>query len=345
MTDLTESFDFTAATNAAIEAAETPAEVETPEAAEVEQPEAEAPENVVEENAHEADDRPRNPDGTFAAKTPEPDLTEELETLRKRLADKDEFISRQGNELGDLRKELETRFDTLEQRTSQRVSADLIDTDPATATRIAWDQNDQVALGAAFSAWKDEDPAAAGAWAAYTAAEQKMAEQAARYDAKIAELEGRVQTIQQATTDQQDAVKARAIAEKYGADAIMDFVQNGAFEQLAEEFPWAQTALATDAAGTIESLFLVHRGRTADTLTKTQEQVARETAEQAEQATSDAYVASASTATATTAEQKTEAELIAEGMTARIQAKNSLWREGWEGRDDWDTLFQRTRRP
>jgi hypothetical protein len=107
-------------------------------------------------------------------------------------------------------------------------------------------------------------------------------------------------------------------------------VQSPAFTDLAAEFPWAQQGLAEDPAGTVESLFLVHRGRTADTLNRTVQDVARESAESAAQATSDAFVASASTATATTAEPKTEAERIAEEMTARIQHRNSVWAGGWE---------------
>lgn len=321
MTDLADGFDFTAATNAAIDAAEAPEVVE-----------AETPPEV-------ADDRARNEKGQFVAADQEPeaaeaeaapDLNVELETLRKRLADKDEFISRQGNELGDLRKAVEERFETLSQQVGQPAfNQDLIDADPASATRLAFEQGNQQALAVAYNAWKDEDPASAGAWAAYTAAQAEMRQREEAYEQKLAALEARITPVQEASQAQHTEQRVREISSKYGADEISAFIQSSALTDLASEFPWAQAAMTEDPVGTIESLFLVHRGRTADTHSRTAQEVARETAEQAEQATQDAYVASASTATATTAEPKTEADLIREGMIARITHKESVWRDGW----------------
>lgn len=325
MTDLSPDFDFTAAANAAIEAANPPTEP-------VEEPAAE----VAVEETPETVDRPRNPDGTFAPKDEPaaPDLSAELESLRKRLADKDAFIDRQGNELGELRKQFEERFDTLSAQVNQpaptRITPDLIDADPAGATRLAWEQGDQHTLSVAFQAWKDEDPASAGAWAAYTAAQTEMQQLREQQAAELAALRQELQPISQANTEQQAAQAAQALIGKYGADQLAAFVQSPAFNELVTEFPWAQQSLGTDPAHTIESLFLVHRGRTADTLNRTQEQVARETAEQSARAVEDAYVASAATATATTAEQKTEADVIAERFTERAKSRQDAWNSGWE---------------
>jgi hypothetical protein len=324
LTDLADGFDFTAAANEAIAAAE-------PAAAEPVVEEAAVAE--VAEETPPVDDRPRDEQGRFVAAEPAAeDAAEQLAALQKRLADKDEFINRQGNEIGELRKAFEEGFSSLGEKINspaRRISEDLIDRDPAGATRLAFEQGDQQSLAVAFQAWKDEDPASAGAWAAYTASQQEILAQRQAYEQRLAELEARIDPVAQANTDQRTARQVREITSKYGADEISAFVQSDAFTDLANEFPWARQALMEDPAPTIESLFLVHRGRTADTLTRTVQEVARETAEQAAQATSDAYVASASTASATTAEPKTEADLIREGMIARITHKESVWRDGW----------------
>lgn len=326
--DLAPSFDFTAAANEAIEAttADTP------------------PEEVVEEAPVEAVERARNADGTFAAtatesepaaeETPPENWQAKAEALAKRLADKDEFINRQGNELGDLRKQFEERFDNLEQRQAnpaQRVTPDLIDNDPATATRLAWSQNDQVALGAAYEAWKIEDPASAGAWAAYTAAQTEMQAMAETHAQEMAALRGEFAPLTAASVEQHRAAEVRALTAEVPVDELTTFLESPAFAGLAQEFG-LEEALADPArsVSAIKNLFYVHRGRNADTLNRTVQEVARTTAQEAEQATQDAYVASATTATATTAEQKTAGELIADRLTARFADRSSD--NGWSDR-------------
>jgi predicted nucleic acid-binding Zn-ribbon protein len=329
--DIAPSFSFTEAANAAIDAVEPEPEA-APEAPEVE--EAVETEAVEEEPA--AEEQPRDDAGRFAPK--DDPLARELEQLRKRLADKDEFISRQGNEIGELRQAFEQRFDTLEQNAAkphQAITGDLIDRDPATATRLAWEQQDQAALGAAFEAWKMEDPASAGAWAAYTAAEQNLAPQIAQvkeaYEARISELEQRLAPVAQANVEQQRAQEVRALTAEIPQAELEAFLTSDQLAQLATEFA-LEDALADPArqVSAIKNLFYVHRGRNADTLNRTVQEVARASAEQAEQATADAYVASATTATATTAVNKTEGELVADRMISRFAARSTD--NGWDGR-------------
>lgn len=290
---------------------------------------------MVEAEAPQTEERPRNPDGTFAAKTePEQeqaeapaDIHSEIETLRKRLADKDAFIDRQGNEIGELRKAFEERMEFLTQQVNRPAVPgsweDLIAENPAAATKRAYELGDYETVRRAAAAWEELAPGAPELWAETVRMRREMEERFGQYEQQI-------QPLTQATLDQQTAQKVQAVAGKYGADTLTSFVESDAFNSLVQEFPWAQQQLAADPAGTIESLFLVHRGRHADTLNRTVEEVARDTAEQAAQATQDAYVASAATATATTAVEKTEAEQIAERFTQRAVSRSDAWRSGWE---------------
>lgn len=327
MTDLSPDFDFTAAANAAIEAAEpvedsidTEPGPETTEAAE----ETEVVEPVAEQ--------PRDEAGRFTAKPDE--LAAELETLQKRLADKDEFISRQGNEIGELRKAFEERFDTLEQRSTQtRYSADAItDAESAAAiTQAAWSNGDQTTAAQAYREWKEYDPASAGAWAGYIAAKQEAEALYVQQAQEIEALKQQFAPISQATVEQQRNLEVRNLTAEIPADQLSAFLDSEQFMQLAEEHGMEQDlADPQKQVKAIKTLFYVHRGRTADTLKQTVQEVARTTAEAAQQATSDAYVASASTATATTAVSKTAEEEIADSLAARFTRRSSVWNDAWE---------------
>lgn len=326
MTDLSPDFDFTAAANEAIAAAEP-----------VEEPASDEPAETVEETAapepeEAAEEQPRSPDGKFASKTA--DIGAEVEALRKRLADKDEFISRQGNELGDLRKTLEERFDTLEQRAAQpRYSADaIVDAETAAAiTQSAWASGDQATAAHAYREWKEYDPASAGAWAGYIAAKQEAEALYAQQAQEIDALRQQFVPISQATVEQQRAAEVKSLTAEIPPDQLYAFLESEQFLQLAGEHGMeADLADPSKTVNAIKTLFYVHRGRTADTLNQTVQDVARATAEQAEQATTDAYVASASTATATTSVTRTEEEQIADSLAARFTRRSSVWNDAWE---------------
>lgn len=323
MTDLSPDFDFTAAANEAIAAAEPVEEPAVEEAAEEATP-------VGEDAA--AEEQPRAADGKFASKTTA--VEDEVEALRKRLADKDEFISRQGNELGDLRKTLEERFDTLEQRTTQtRYSADsIVDAETAAAvTQAAWASGDQVTAAHAYREWKEYDPASAGAWAGYVAAKQEAETLYAQQAQEIEALKQQFAPISQATVEQQRTIEVRNLAAEIPTDQLSAFLESEQFLQLAGEHGMeADLADPSKTVNAIKTLFYVHRGRTADTLNQTVQDVARATAEQAEQATADAYVASAATATATTTVEKTEEQQIADSLAARFTRRSSVWNDAWE---------------
>ena len=333
MTDLSPDFDFKAAANDAISAAEPDAPLVT-----VDEPAAE-PEQARDEAGRFAATEPETPEPE-ATETPEAteapaDVAVELETLRKRLADKDAFIDRQGNEIGELRTVLEERFNALQEQANRPapVGLDQIQdaASAAAATRAAWEQGNQEVAAAAFSEWKEYDPAAAGAWAAYTAAQNEMRQMQAQYQQELQELRQSVQPLTQATVDAQRQAGIQALTAEIPADEVLAFVSSDSFPQLAQEFSLEDNlADPTKQVAAIKSLYLIHRGRTADTLNRTAQDVARTTAEEAAQATNDAFVASASTTSATSTVEKTEAEEIAERLSSSWGRKSSVWNDAFE---------------
>lgn len=286
------------------------------------------------------DEQPRDEQGKFVAETPEEmaaelavetipaettdDRDARIASLEARIAEKDAFIDRQGNEIGDLRQTVEERFASYDEQINKpqhrQITSDLIEQNPGAATQLAYEQNDGATLAVAFEQWKLEDPAAAGIWVGEQRANEREQKIRAEYDKKLSDFEARFTPIQASNDQAQLQASIQALPEDTKAFLSDQTTVNA----LAAEFP---TIGKTIASGTpqerieaVRALHDIHRGRTADTLTATRQDVARETAEAAQAARDDAYVASS---TASQEQPKTVEQLEQERMTAIFAARSA----------------------
>lgn len=277
----------------------------------------------------------RDEKGQFAAAEPAAEAAEQaaVETpderdarilaLEARLAEKEAFIGRQSSEIGELRQTVEERLASYDERLNRpahrQITSDLIDQNPAAATQLAYEQNDTAALAAAYEVWSDIAPAAASAWVSEQRAAERETALRADYDRKIAEIEGRFSPIQKSNEDAQLAAEVQALPEDTKA-----FLTAPEFSALANEFPTiGKTVVSGSPRERVEAVRALHdiyRGRTADTLTRTAQDVAREQAEAAQAARDDAYVSSS---TASQEQPKTVEEREQERMTAIFAARSA----------------------
>lgn len=344
MTDLAPEFDFAAA-SAAAEAEAYEAEGTTPPAEEPEvAPEAEAgPPVAAEAEPPAAEDRPRNADGTFAKQTPdEPEAAGErlyagqyktVEELERAVAEKQAVLDRQANELGETRRMIEERFSGLEEKIAQPVhpqtpvTQEMVEQNPGLATQLAYQQGNQQALQVAYEAWKYEEPADAAAWRAEVVANQRIQQVQQAYEARLAELEQRVAPAESNALDAQWAQTFRQIEAKYPDLATYQ----AEMTEIAAEFPQFASDLRGDPESrgkALESLYLLARGRTAGTLRASQDEIAQQTAAEAQRVREDAFVASQTSQSAEaplTVEERLQQEAI-----AQIGSKQALWDGAWE---------------
>lgn len=97
----------------------------------------------------------------------------------KRLADKDDFIRRQAEELRELRQVQEAMWQQQQYQQQQQHSAGmdwetLIDTNPAQATQLAYQQGNQAAYYQAVQAWEEVAPGAPELWSQNLAMRQQV---------------------------------------------------------------------------------------------------------------------------------------------------------------------------
>ena len=342
--DIAPDFDFTAAMreaeqNALNAEAEAPVPVaETPEP--VAEPEAPEPAAEV---TDEPDEQPRNPDGTFAPKSPATESTAD-QLLAGRFKSVDELErgyqellrldGQKSNELGELRKAFEERMAQFEERVSQpaplRITADLIDQNPGAAAQLAYEQRDEHALHAAFDVWKDEDPAAAASWAAARHMEQREAQLRSEFEERVAAIEQRFQPIADTNREQELALRTREVLVKHPDTTA--FIENGMVGEIAAEFPDLGAALGSGdpvrTADALRAAVEIAKGRVAGNLEHTTETVQRQADEQAARARDDAYVASATQTS--TPPVKTAEEEEADRFTERVRARTVVWDSGWD---------------
>jgi hypothetical protein len=284
--------------------AEAPAEPEP--VAETTAPEPVAEAETVEEPA--TDDRPRNPDGTFAAKEPEPQeeadasaLQAQIQALEKRLADKDDFAGRLSNELGELRKLQEQ---ALEHAQRPQVSDwdSLIEDSPEQAARLAIQNGDNYRYQQAREAWNDLAPGAPA-----------LFEQGLRMEKQIADLEARftqtTQPLQQQQQTQNVAAAYQQIQAKYPdfdkfEDAMAEVVETRPLikESLTKVLT---TGSHEEQVAFLDDLYVLTAGRTSDTLRQAQTEAAQSFAAETQQAKQDAIVVSATATAAEPAQAKT----------------------------------------
>jgi uncharacterized coiled-coil protein SlyX len=332
LTDIAPDFDFTAAS----EAAEAEALAGSPEPGEaVEQPEAVA--ESVEEPA--VDERPRNADGTFAAKEAEDGERlyagqyKTVEELERAVQEKQQFADRLANELGETRRAMDERFSGLEERIATPITPqtpitrELIEENPAAATQLAFQQGNQQALAIAYEAWKYEEPADAASWRADVIANQRIAQLEQQYEQRLAQIEQRVAPAETQALDNEWARTFREIETKYPDLASY----KDEMTEIATEFPQFASDLRGDPESrgkALESLYLIARGRTADTLRATQGEIAQQTAVEAQRVREDAFVASQTS-------QSAEAPLTYEERETQkaiesVGRRQSLWDGAWE---------------
>jgi hypothetical protein len=279
------------------------------------------PEPVAQdEPAADGEGRPRNPDGTFAAKaseeqpeaveepdpepaeTPDPSaLQAQIAALEKRLADKDDFAGRLSNELGELRKLQEQ---TLEHAQRPQVSDwdSLIEENPAQAAQLALQNGDNYRYQQAREAWNDLAPGA-----------PEVFEQNLRLQRQMQELE---QRFQQTTAPIAERQSKEQIANAYVQIQAKypDFDKfEDAMAEVVETRPLIKESLTKvltsgspeEQVAFLEDLYMLTAGRVTDTLRQAQTEAAQSFAQETLQAKQDAIVVSATSTAAEPAQPKT----------------------------------------
>jgi hypothetical protein len=269
----------------------------------------------------EADATPE-PEAAEPETTPEPGLIlgkfKNADELAAAYQELESFKGRQSSEISDLRRALEERFATLEQQAARPAAPssweDLIDDNPAAATKLAYEHGDTVAMQRAARAWEDVAPGAPELWAETVRLRSEMNTRLAAYDEALGPVRAQADA-----SVLQDGV--RRLTGAY--PEIGEFLASDEFARLADQIPLAKKALTEGApdevVSAIETVYLIHRGRASDNLKDTAREVARTAAEEAQTMREEAFVASA---TATTA--------------APRASKADEYAAGW---DDTDALF------
>lgn len=205
-------------------------------------------------------------------------LEAELAQREAQLAEKEKFIGQQSTQVGDVRAELQQLRDELAARTPQTpapvpvaITQDMIDNDPATATILAYQQNDGFALERAFEAWKEEDPFSAASWRSDTLAQQREAAIRADVQRQIDERNAREAAAASANAAWGDAMNL--VGSKYpdflavGADgrSNAERLLNDVAPQLAPELlATLRDGSAQAKADILESLHLRDRANSSD---------------------------------------------------------------------------------
>jgi hypothetical protein len=297
------------------------------------------------------DGPPRNEQGQFTAAETEAPVVEgapvveenpadtllagkykSVEDLERAYAELQQLNARQGSELGELRSAYDQRFAEIEQRVNtpqqqhRQITPDLIETNPGAATQLAYEQGDTVTLAAAYEQWSMENPAAASAWVSEQRANEREQQIRSEYDAKISALEQRFAPIQAQNAEAELARGVQSLpqeAQTFLADAAT-------VQALASEFPTIGKTIVEGAPSerieAIRALYDIHRGRTADTLTRTAQDVARETAAAAQAVRDDAYVASA---TSSEEQVKSPEQVEQDKAVAAFTRRQSTWDEAF----------------
>jgi hypothetical protein len=282
---------------------ETPGEEAAPEAetepaveAEAEpEPVAEAePEAEADEQEEPAAERPRDEKGRFT-KAQEDDLQAKIEALEKRVADRENTLGRQSEELGELRK-LREQMSALETQVSRPQVSDwdsLIDNDPARAARIALDAGDGYRYQQAREAWNDLSPGAPDLFEHNLRLEKQLNDLSAEMKQGLAPIAERQQ------------VETTARAYERALKEFPDFDQHeDTMQQIVDENPVLKDALELAVKSgdqdkqyqALSTIYQLASGRATDTLTAERQKVAASLAEETLQAKQDAVVVSATSA-------------------------------------------------
>lgn len=284
------------------QAEETPAEEAEPEAEE-------------EPAAEEAPEEP--------APAAPPDLEQRLADYERRLAEKEQFIQRQGNELGELRKAFDDRVAAPQVNDWQS----LIDDNPAYAAQVAYervktsqgaDQQARLVLQSAVQAWEEESRGAPALWA-------ETVRQREEFEAKIAALEARVAPVAEETNQQAFAREYAKIEQKFPdlpdqASKMSEIVQRAGNEWLLRGL---QEGTPEHQAQVLETLYARAKLETGDTLVTAAQNLDRKSAEDERRARDEATVVSASRSAAETTMS------AADRMAAEWDELDGPLKQGW----------------
>lgn len=283
---------------------------------------ADPPDETVEPDAA-ADDRPRDEKGRFVPReiddevaVDDPELQallakykgDPLQALRA-AAEAQRHVGSVHQEIGQLRQQMEDMANRQPQMVTPQtpVTQDLIDSNPAAATELAYTQQNQVALRAAFEAWKMEEPTDAALW--YSQKQIEAVNQ--QWEERYSQLAQQVQPLQQ---QQADNVFAQGIRQLHAADPqVHDRIVEGA-AHLPEEVAGAlytllETGTPDQKLGAYKALAELTKAPASPATPDEVRAQAREAALEADRAIAEAAVVSA-TATRTEPAGKSAADVI-----------------------------------
>lgn len=291
-----------------------------------------APEAAVEPGPEAAVDEPQADESAVEAETtetqpgePETDHAARVDQLERRIADKDEFIGRLSNEVGESRRLIEELAAREPAQAAVQITSDMIDTNPAYAAQLAYEQENGVAFAAAFDAWREEDPFQAAAWATSKRSEELIAERDVRHEQRLTELEQRVAPAAAATQQNEFVNRAQVVITEF--PEIPKLLEDGTIGTIADEYPSIGESLAgsdpVKKAAALRQAAEIARGRLGDTLKASRQEVARQTAEAAQTVRDESFVASTTTTTSGTKPSR------AEEIGAEWDAMEAPYNDGW----------------
>ena len=318
------------AQNAIAPAAETEPEPTEPADQETQLEPTDAPTEPETDPEVEPEGQPRNADGTFAAKDDGERLYADryrtVEDLEKAVLEKEQFIARQGTELGELRKLSET-LEQLPQHLQEAVRPrpqhdweGLIESNPAQAAQIALAEGNQFALQQAVEAWDELAPGAPMVWAQ----NQQMQEE--------------LRQLRQATQDQVQPLEeryARTQAEQAYAAFAKDHPDIDALRDtmvtIAQQTPQLEQWLKgspEDQLLVLDHLYMKAQAQTQTrnqgTLASAQAEADAAQAQEAKTAKENAAVATQSKTADTTPRPTTPQQQFLDGFREQIKQRNTI---------------------
>lgn len=331
---------FREALKAAEAAAEPEAPEETPaegEQASVEETEA-ATQEPAEPEASEPEQQPATPEPEETPESRIAELERQIAERDARIAEQQSFTGRQSSEVGELRQkiaEMEARLSTPSEPAAPTVpvTQDLIDTDPARATVLAFQQRDETSLQRAYEAWADEQPAQAAVWLVEQKMTAMLAERDARHQQELEELRAATQpSVEQTKAAEEQRVLNEAFNLAQGERP--DFLEHAAriFDEVIPAYPALSRQLLE---GTVETkaevlkvLYDIDKMNRQDPeaiKAQLEAEAAAAAAEEAQGSASAAGVSGQTTASAQEGERElTPEEQEREAYTRRISAKQGF---------------------
>jgi hypothetical protein len=271
--------------------ADPPAPAEGEEGAEEEAPAAdEEGQGDVEDDESGAEDGSAEPDDAPEPSPEEQRLAEiqaRLELAERRINEKDEFINRQANELGELR----GRQSQFEQQSSMSGWEEVLDENPAQAAELALNAGDQRRYMIAREAWEEISPGAPRNFEQNITLARELDQLKSQLQSTTAPLQARAEIEQVASAyaqvketypdydDHEDAMAQIMNTRPLMKESLQSVLRNGSVEE---------------QRAALEDLYTLATGRRRDTL-------------------KDAERAAAATLAATTSAAKKEAAVVTGG--------------------------------